>query len=256
MIPFFRKIRKKMADDNRPLKYMRYAIGEIMLVMVGILLALQVNNWNENRKLRQIEIKLLTEIKNDLEETLIEVKNDLKNHEFYLKASNSLRKILKSEKIESDSIGYYFNLSKGDLQLHPKTSGFNLLESKGMDIISNDSLRMKITNIYQLGIKRLIEIGKLNPYNDIEKDLLPYERRHFKQTDFVFETVPTLIQDSIKLYGYEPKSIEDLKNDHSFFIDLQNTILKRLNKIRTHKIAIQKIERVIYGVVQELEIIK
>ncbi len=50
MIPFFRKIRKKMADDNRPLKYMRYAIGEIVLVVIGILIALQINNWNEERK--------------------------------------------------------------------------------------------------------------------------------------------------------------------------------------------------------------
>ena len=39
-----------MADDNRPLKYMRYAIGEIVLVVVGILIALQINTWNENRK--------------------------------------------------------------------------------------------------------------------------------------------------------------------------------------------------------------
>jgi hypothetical protein len=49
MINFFRKIRKQLADDNKPLKYARYAIGEIVLVMIGILLALQVNNWNEDR---------------------------------------------------------------------------------------------------------------------------------------------------------------------------------------------------------------
>jgi hypothetical protein len=55
MIPFFRKIRKKMADDNRPLKYMRYAIGEIVLVVIGILIALQINNWNSERKERTKE---------------------------------------------------------------------------------------------------------------------------------------------------------------------------------------------------------
>ena len=55
MIPFFRKIRKKMADDNKPLKYLRYAIGEIVLVVIGILIALQINNWNT----QQIEIKNL-----------------------------------------------------------------------------------------------------------------------------------------------------------------------------------------------------
>ena len=50
MIPFFRKIRKRLADDNKPIKYLRYAIGEIILVVIGILIALQVNNWNEKRK--------------------------------------------------------------------------------------------------------------------------------------------------------------------------------------------------------------
>ena len=50
MINFFRKIRKKLADDNKPLKYARYAIGEIVLVVVGILIALSINNWNDERK--------------------------------------------------------------------------------------------------------------------------------------------------------------------------------------------------------------
>ncbi|TFG78983.1 MAG: hypothetical protein E4H26_01075 [Flavobacteriales bacterium] len=49
MITFFRKIRKKLADDNKPLKYLRYAIGEIVLVVIGILIALQINNTNEDR---------------------------------------------------------------------------------------------------------------------------------------------------------------------------------------------------------------
>jgi len=60
MIPFFRKIRKKMADDNKPLKYMRYAIGEILLVVIGILIALSINNWNEQKKSRGFELKMLS----------------------------------------------------------------------------------------------------------------------------------------------------------------------------------------------------
>jgi len=50
MINFFRKIRKKMADDNKPMKYLRYAIGEIVLVVIGILIAIQINTWNLERK--------------------------------------------------------------------------------------------------------------------------------------------------------------------------------------------------------------
>ncbi len=48
-----------MADDNKPLKYMRYAIGEIILVVIGILIALQINNWNEDRKELNEEQKIV-----------------------------------------------------------------------------------------------------------------------------------------------------------------------------------------------------
>ncbi|MEH6514960.1 MAG: hypothetical protein V7670_17480 [Maribacter arcticus] len=49
MINFFRKIRQRLLTENKFSKYMLYAIGEVILVMIGILLALQVNNWNETR---------------------------------------------------------------------------------------------------------------------------------------------------------------------------------------------------------------
>ena len=75
MIPFFRKIRKKMADDNKPLKYMRYAIGEIILVVVGILIALQINNWNENNKEQQKVRVHLNSLKTCLQEDKIWLDN-------------------------------------------------------------------------------------------------------------------------------------------------------------------------------------
>ena len=67
MLPFFRKIRYHLAKDNQFFKYSRYAIGEIVLVVAGILIALQINNWNEDRKSRQVEIITLSELKNSIE---------------------------------------------------------------------------------------------------------------------------------------------------------------------------------------------
>ena len=71
MINFFRKIRKQLADQNKPLKYLRYAVGEIVLVMIGILMALQVNNWNEERKDQN-------ELRNILQSIVVDMKEDVK----------------------------------------------------------------------------------------------------------------------------------------------------------------------------------
>ena len=66
MTPFFRRIRQKLANENQFLKYSRYAVGEIVLVVIGILIALQINNWNEVKKARAVEINYLENLKADL----------------------------------------------------------------------------------------------------------------------------------------------------------------------------------------------
>ncbi len=90
MIPFFRKIRKKMADDNKPMMYMRYAIGEIMLVVIGILIAISINNWNEKRKknsLKESYIEyLIVDLNKDIEnlEQLNNINTAAEKEGFYL----------------------------------------------------------------------------------------------------------------------------------------------------------------------------
>lgn len=70
MIKFFRHIRKKLVGKNRFSKYLIYAIGEIVLVVIGILIALQINNWNELQKTESLRIALLKNLKLDLESDL------------------------------------------------------------------------------------------------------------------------------------------------------------------------------------------
>ncbi len=84
MLSFFRRMRKQLTDDNPPtdkqdrfLKYSRYAFGEIVLVVIGILIALQINNWNEDRKERRIEVRYLENLRADLKNdslALLEIK--------------------------------------------------------------------------------------------------------------------------------------------------------------------------------------
>jgi len=103
MPTIFRKIRKKMADDNRPLKYMRYAIGEIVLVVIGILIALQINNWNINKN-QQEKIKEYAKLYiQDLEADILMTKT---NWNMIINVSDkidSLTKSVQNKKIEEIS---------------------------------------------------------------------------------------------------------------------------------------------------------
>jgi len=100
MISFFRKIRQKLLTINKFTQYLLYAIGEIALVMAGILLALQVNNWNEQKKERIREVSLLRELKGNLETNIQNLEKDIAVQEFLnlwtfrgaLRASSTLRK--------------------------------------------------------------------------------------------------------------------------------------------------------------------
>ena len=71
MLHFFRKIRHDLIANSKSYKYLKYAIGEVILVMLGILMALQVNNWNEERKNEEKQLSLLANLKNDLDKDIL-----------------------------------------------------------------------------------------------------------------------------------------------------------------------------------------
>ncbi|MFP4844388.1 DUF6090 family protein [Winogradskyella sp. PE311] len=99
MIKFFRKIRYDLMKQNKTSKYFKYAIGEIILVVIGILIALQINNWNEDRKLEHSKHKLMLALKNEL----VSNKNELDNYQLGIHKSNS-----KFNKVLLYSVGDYY----------------------------------------------------------------------------------------------------------------------------------------------------
>ncbi len=71
MIQFFRRIRRSLLSEGKTAKYLKYAIGEILLVVIGILIALSINNWNEKRKASVMGKQFLNGIKEDLKKDLV-----------------------------------------------------------------------------------------------------------------------------------------------------------------------------------------
>ncbi len=154
MIPFFRKIRKKMADDNRPLKYIRYAIGEILLVVIGILIALQINNWNEERKQRVFEKKTLQLMKDNLKHDVNMFRGYamtvLKNS---IESSQIISEHLSEKKPYHDTLDVHFARIPGFTLTMTNTSTYDNLKANGFNLISNDSLRERYQMLYQFRYK-------------------------------------------------------------------------------------------------------
>lgn len=127
MIKFFRNIRQNMIKENRTSKYMLYAIGEIILVVIGILIALQINNWNEKQKLvaktQDYYVQLLDDLKSDIKfskQTLEESNVYLNEYEIYTDSYN---------KDVLNPIQVYEQISKLDLETTPLTFNTNTIES-------------------------------------------------------------------------------------------------------------------------------
>lgn len=144
MINFFRKTRKKMADDNRPIKYLRYAVGEIVLVVIGILIALQINNWNENRKNQSKEKTTLSAIHNEFTINKSQLDSVAFHHKLALKSSDKLISMfpIDIERHNLDTIAKHLKNSIQSWTFNPSQSSIvGLINSSSIDIIRNEELR-------------------------------------------------------------------------------------------------------------------
>jgi len=108
LIKFYRKIRQKMLTENKFSKYLLYAVGEIVLVVIGILIALQINNWNESRKQSISENAFITSVKKDLKEdkdyTNLVIELIKPRIEAYKSLDNGLPNLYNNDKKSLDSI--------------------------------------------------------------------------------------------------------------------------------------------------------
>ena len=95
MIKLFRKIRQKMLTENKFSKYLLYAVGEIILVVIGILIALSINNWNENRKESNLELEILSDLYNNISNNKIKIDNLISRDSIIIKGNQQIISLLK-----------------------------------------------------------------------------------------------------------------------------------------------------------------
>lgn len=174
----FRRIRQKLLNIKSWKTYLFYAISEVLLVVLGILIAVQVNTLKNNKDSIELERKILLEIENNLTGDLIELKDELESFKIILKVDSILIEHFQSNRPYDDSIGAHIHVIEMSPHYSPTRSGYNLLESKGIDLITNDSLRIQITDFYERRIPYYFTYAE-ERYQMVETLIIPYLTKHF-----------------------------------------------------------------------------
>ena len=253
LMKVFRKQRERLAGENKVLPYLRYAIGEILLVVIGILIALQVNNWNENRKEQKQEIQIYSELESELLQNKKEILNTITKQKKINKSTQSLIYDIVKKEPYSNTIYDRFAKSSDKFQIIPETSAYEGLKNIGLQILSNDSLRIRITDLYQLNFKRFDELGDKNSELSSERLLFPYQDKYlfadYNQTaKYGFK-----YSDSITVQKLKIKDYDKFLTDNNLLKVLQLTLYDRSNKIDFETETVIKIEETIKRIKKELD---
>ncbi|WP_299162009.1 DUF6090 family protein [uncultured Eudoraea sp.] len=188
MIKFFRKIRQQLLTENPPAgragkfsKYLIYGIGEVVLIVIGILLALYLNNINSEQKSKLVEIELLNELKSNINSSIKSFERTLEWEREYLGYNLLILDYLDNKKPFDDRLLKPFATYFWTVSSNPISGGYTYLKSKGIDLITNDSLRKNLSVLFEneyLIIKEENQVWANNLQQNIS---YPYHVSHFRR---------------------------------------------------------------------------
>ena len=256
MIKFFRKIRQNLIMENKTSKpalpagrYFKYAIGEIALVVIGILIALQINNWNERRIEAQAELKILKAIKTGLESDVADLTYNASFIERNIASANTIIQSIENDEPYKDSIADHFGMMMFPTKFVYSTSAFETLKSKGIGLIKNEQLRDAIVGVYDSQYNFFLAYERTNVLDEIERGLEEVFATRFEES-FLFD---------FSKANYEPRIVplnfEALKTDQEFLYFIKsykNKLNLFLNFHYKKRIMIQ-VERLIGQLDEEIK---
>jgi hypothetical protein len=188
MIKFFRKIRQQLLTENPPAgragkfsKYLIYGMGEVVLIVIGILLALYLNNINSEQKSKLVEIELLNELKSNINSSIKSFERTLEWEREYLGYNLLILDYLDNKKPFDDRLLKPFATYFWTVSSNPISGGYTYLKSKGIDLITNDSLRKNLSVLFEneyLIIKEENQVWANNLQQNIS---YPYHVSHFRR---------------------------------------------------------------------------
>lgn len=210
MLRFFSKIRLKLAAENKPIKYLRYAIGEIVLVVIGIVIALQINNWNEKRKEAVFEHKVLNEIITSIHQNIFYLDRGIKTNNEAIQSCRIILNHFENDLPYSDSLDYHFSSSLQWFYPSLNNNAYESLKSYGLHLIKNDTIRETLGRIYEWKYMEILNT---------------------RQDEYFYGTVSPVITDLFESYEFsgsmKPYNYYELKKSKKYKHILRTLISNR-----------------------------
>ncbi|EAR01523.1 DUF6090 family protein [Maribacter sp. HTCC2170] len=211
MIKFFRKIRQKLLTENKFSKYLLYAIGEIVLVVIGILIALNINTWNEEKQNQKEAHKILLQLKHEFEANNDLVETSIEFHRTRLNAVEGFIDGFETTKnLSADSLKALVSDLGSDWKYEPVKNIIESVISSGkINLIENDSV---IQAIRYWGTA-------INKYDDLYRS----------QDDLYNKNILPILTENYPFFEFDPKHnskfeantdaiFKNLKNENSFLL--------------------------------------
>lgn len=211
---------------------------EFLSIFIAVIAAFGLNNWNENRRDRLAEEKILNEIKNGLEKDWEDLTLNMFGHEKGIEACKYWRKVIMDEPFGHDSILFHYaNLTRDFISIQ-NSAGYESLKSKGLEIVEDDSLRVKIISFYEYDFSVLEKLEEdysemqfhENYYSAFNEVVAPYFSFDAKGNINEISTPLRLdIREKNKLLTYLWK----IQANRDFILRCYTDIEKRINEIAT-----------------------
>ncbi len=231
MITLFRKIRQKLIFENKIGNYLKYAIGEILLVVIGILIALQVNNWNENRKNKREGMAILSNLKSELKEDFSMMAYTIERLESRKASADFLYQLItnETENIEMDSAAIVEALMRSGYihKFVPSFAVYNEIQNSGkLNLIRSENIKKHLA-IYKSRVEENLRIE--SPYEITLKD---FEKKAVYFLSEIPLSENKKITESYRLINF---NLGDIYEDKAFL-----SLLKHISYITAIELNLKK----------------
>ena len=212
MLRFFRQIRQRLLTDNKFSKYLLYAIGEILLVVIGILIALQVDNWNQDRLERQEEFKYLERIRVDLVQDTLYYNKRIQDAKSGIERNIKAIRLAHKKQENLDDVFELFLLHdfQGEHLTIQNDTYLEMTSSGNINLLKNDDLKISIIALYRDAKAAATHVKEYNEFTaSIMSELVTVlpKARYYRWYEDVFNDPEMFDMNDVKFIN-DPSSYE------------------------------------------------